>query len=648
MTPDRLPANLFVRVKNNHPVVALAASELKRYLERLTDREVEVAVDNDAAEAITLGLIGDFPELDPPDVPNPELDDAIRIETKGSQGIIAGINPRSVLIAVYRYLTELGCRWVRPGDDGAYVPRLTALANVHVDEQAAHRHRAVCIEGAVSYEHVRDMIDWIPKVGFNGYFIQFREAHTFFDRWYRQTGNPQKQSEPLSIDKAREFTAMLEDEITRRGLLYHKVGHGWTCEPFGIPALGWDKQDQTPPPEIAQYLAEVNGKRDFWKGVALDTNLCYSNPEVRRIIVDAVVDYARENPHIDYVHFWLADGTNNNCECAECVKARPSDFYVMMLNELDRRLSEAGLKTRIVFLIYVDLLWPPLEQKIENPDRFVLMFAPIVRTYSETFEVGEELPELPPFERNHLQFPKSVDANVAFLRAWQEMFDGDSFDFDYHLMWDHSNDPGHMYISRTIADDMKGLKKIGLNGYVSCQIQRIFLPTGLAMTIMGRTLWNDKTDFDLVTDDYFTGAFGPDGSACREYLERLSALFNPVYIRGEKEWVDAEQAQRLAKAPNVIQGFMPVIETNLEQGDPCHRASWFYLKHHAELVIGLARAFQAKALGKDDDARNLWESTKQLAWDKELALHPVFDTWLFAATALEAKFVPGKGDGAPS
>jgi hypothetical protein len=92
---------------------------------------------------------------------------------------------------------------------------------------------------------------------------------------------------------------------------------------------------------------------------------------------------------------------------------------------------------------------------------------------------------------------------------------------------------------------------------------------------------------------------------------------------------------------------MLTIAANLRSGDSCHRASWRYLKHHAELVLGLARAFHAKALGMDEAARKAWETTKKLAWDKEPDLHPVLDTWLFAMTALEAKFVPGKGDGAP-
>ena len=645
MSATSVPKPLAIRVLRDDSVIAFAAEELSRHLASMTG--LDAAVDNAAAEGLSLGLLVDFPGVPVPAVSNPELDDALHIDTTGGSGIIAGVNPRSVLLAVYRYLTELGCRWVRPGGDGAYVPQLEHLPDVRLSDTPSYRHRGVCIEGAVSYEHVRDMVDWLPKLGFNAYFIQFREAHTFFDRWYRHTGNPNEAGEALSIEKAREYTQMLEAEIKRRGLLYHKAGHGWTCEPFGIAGLGWEEETRSAPPEVAPYLAEVDGKRDFWKGVALNTNLCYSNPEVRRIIVDAVVAYAGEHPAIDYIHFWLGDGTNNNCECAQCVRARPSDFYVMMLNELDQRLTEAGLATRIVFLIYVDLLWPPLEQTIQNSDRFVLMFAPIVRTYSETFEAGGPLPELPPFERNRLAFPKSVEANVAFLKAWQAIFDGDSFDFDYHLMWDHSNDPGHMQIARTISADMKGLAKIGLNGYVSCQIQRIFLPTGLAMTVMGRTLWDAKADFDAVADDYFRSAFGPDGPACRDYLERLSELFDPVYIRGEKEWMDAGQAQRFARAPDMIQGFMLTVAANLESDASCHRASWRYLKHHAELVQGLARAFHAKALGMDEAAQKAWEATKQFAWDKEPDLHPVLDTWLFAMTALEAKFVPGKGDGAP-
>jgi len=618
--------------------VTFAGDELAACLQKATGRKVAVEMATEAPDssALTVGLIDDIQSVSLPAVAEPRMDDAIHIEVSGECGVIAGNNPRSVLLAVYRYLTELGFRWVRPGADGEYVPDLDVLRDVHVSETASYRHRGVCIEGAVSYENVRDMVDWIPKLGFNGYFVQFREAHTFFDRWYSHMDNPELGTSTLSTDKARKFTAGIEGEIAKRGLLYHKVGHGWTCEPFGISGLGWQKETGEPDPEVARYLAEVNGERKLWDGVALNTNLCYSNPEVRRRVNEAIADYAAEHPGIDLLHFWLADGSNNNCECPQCQEARPSDFYVRMLNELDELLTERGLPTKIVFLIYVDLLWPPEKETIRNPDRFVLMFAPIARTYSAAFRAGAELPELPPFVRNKLDFPSDVTANVSFLKAWQAQFGGDSFDFDYHLMWDHVNDPGHVAISKTIGEDMRALKDIGLNGFVSCQIQRVFLPTALPMTVMGRTLWNSSLAFDDIARDYFDYAYGEDGQACFDYLAELSNLFEPPYLRGESEGTEA-LAEKLGRIQGVSDAFQPVIERNLGLENPCHATSWEYLRHHAEIAAGLARAFGARAGANSEQARALWEDVKALAWKKEPELQRVLDVWNYAGT-IDRKF----------
>ena len=622
--------------------VSFAAEELVKYLRRATNREVVLgkSTASPGSCGLTVGLMEAIPGVSA-EVPDSRMDDAIFIDVTGDHGVIAGNNPRSVLLGVYRYLTEFGVRWVRPGADGEVIPESGVLPEVKVQERPSYRHRAVCIEGAVSLEHVCDMVDWLPKLGFNGYFVQFREAHTFFDRWYAHINHPTQAGERLSIERAREYTAKLESEIARRGLLYHKVGHGWTCEPFGISGLGWEQEAQEPSPEVKQYLAEVNGERGLWHGVALNTNLCYSNLVVREKIVEAIATYAKGHPEVDLLHFWLADGTNNHCECPGCRGIRPSDLYVRMLNELDAVLTGKGLKTRIVFLIYVDLLWPPEEERIANPDRFVLMFAPIERTYSEAFRIGGTVPELPPYERNKLQFSSNVDENVAFLKAWQAGFAGDSFDFDYHLMWDHVNDPGHIHISKTISEDMKALKEIGLDGYVSCQIQRIFFPTALAMTVMGRTLWNRDLSYEEMERDYFESAFGSDGMACRDHLALLSELFDPPFVRQERPGTP-ENVRRLEEVQSAIRAFLPVIERNRTGQDPCRAQSWEYLRHHAELTSCLARALKAKAEGARERAASLWEEVKALAWEKEPEIHRVFDAFLFAGTMVR-KFPSDRG-----
>lgn len=615
--------------RSDNPTIRYAADELARCLNAITEGKVEPEIE--------LGLMSDL-GVKAPKVADIALDDGVHIDVTDGGGVIAGINPRSVLLAVYRYLTELGCRWVRPGLDGECLPKLDKLPAVKISERPSYRHRGICIEGAVSVQHVIDMVDWMPKLGFNGYFIQFREAYTFFDRWYSREG------EHITVDQARELTAQVVAEIKKRDLLYHGVGHGWTCEPFGISGLGWDREEGELPAKITRYLAEVNGERKLWHGIALNTNLCYGNPRVRKIITDEIVRYSKAHPEIDIMHFWLADGSNNHCECERCRDTRPSDFYVQMLNELDRKLTAEGLATRIVFLIYVDLLWPPEHERIANPDRFILMFAPITRTYSEPFATDMDIPKPPPFERNRLTFPRSVAENIGFLRAWQADFNGDSFDFDYHMMWDHLRDPGYIPVAKILWQDVRGLRDLGLNGYVSCQLQRAFFPTGLPMTVMGRTLWNRDVGYDEIADDYFAAAFGPDGKLAKEYLESISFLFDPPYLRGETPKVCPENADSLAKVADVVDKFMPTIERNIaslvgpghhgpaQQCNACWAKSWFYLKHSAEICKLFAAAAEEMARDNTDAGRVLWEDTKRYVREHEADLHQVLDTSFFCST----------------
>lgn len=610
------------------PPVAFAANELARYLARVTP-----AGRAPAGGELRLGAFADFgADFRPwPAVRDAALDDAVYIETDGAAGIVAGSNPRAVLLAAYRYLTELGCRWVRPGPDGERLPPVDLAARaVRVAEAAAYRHRGICIEGAVSYEHVRDLVDWAPKVGFNTYFTQFRESYTFFERWYAHRGNPLLPPEPFSVEQARDLKARLAGEIGRRGLVFHDVGHGWTCEPLGIPGLGWEYPPPPVPPGAEQYLAEIDGRRELWHGVPLNTQLCYSNPAVRGLMVDDIAAYARAHPEVDVLHLWLGDGANNHCECAACRRARPADWYVRLLNEADARLTAEGLPARLVFLVYVDLLWPPEVERLANPDRFILMFAPITRTYSAAF-AAEPAAEsaLAPYERNRLQFPRSVADNVAYLRAWQDLFDGDSFDYDYHLMWDHYKDPGAVASAEVLHRDIRGLAALGLNGLVSCQVQRVFFPAGLAMTTMGRALWDPALDFRAIAEDHYRAAFGADGPACLAYCEELSRLFDPPYLRDEKPRRDPAAAAAYARLPEVIAAFRPVIRRNLAAADPCHARSWHYLDAHAEVCLHLAEALRRRAAGDDAAARRAWLETEQFVREREPDLHPVLDVYEF-------------------
>lgn len=614
---------------NKHETVRFAAAELRRYLAHVTGARLAVRAATTYApgkSALWVGTFDAFPRHAPTASSSHPFDDELFILTKGASGIIAGANPRSVVLAAYRYLTELGFRWVRPGKEGEVMPRrVQSAATVDVHECAAYRHRGVCIEGAVSYRHVRDMVDWLPKVGMNAYFIQFREAFTFFERWYTHEGNPHWKARPFDVERARAFTERIRGEIRKRGLVLHMVGHGWTCDPFRIEGRGWYEHKGPLPKKVVRHLAEVNGKRAFWNGIPLNTNLCYGNPRTREIVADAVVDYAAVNPDVDIIHVWLADDSNNHCECPRCTRHRPADLYVKMLNAMDEKLSHRGLPTRIAFLIYVDLLWPPRKEHIRNPDRFILMFAPITRSYSRSFASACDRPAIGPYRRNKLKFSREPGANLAFLQAWQRRFGGDSFDFDYHYMWDHYKDPGYYAMARVLHEDLCSLKEIGLGGFNSCQTQRAFFPTGLGMYVMARTLWNSDAAFDDTANEYFRAAFGARGDEVAAYMRRLSELFDPRLLRGElSEDERAEVIGRFGELEAHIAAFQPVIKRGTRLSQPTHARSWAYLRHHARICRMMVEVLANPAVAKERGSELV-----EYIRTRERELHPVLDVWLY-------------------
>ena len=619
----------------SNQTIDFACAELSRYLQLFYPQQTFPVLAEDACSDTASALfVGISPAFDQhlPAVSDRALDDGIYIHVENGAGMITGTNPRSVLIAVYRFLKELGVCWIRPGPDGELLPDTApAHCSVHVAEAAAYRHRAICIEGAISIEHANNILDWIPKASMNGYFIQFRLPYIFFDRWYSHLDNPTMAPEPISREMVFSFQRQMEDEIAKRGLLYHTVGHSWTCEPFGIEGNGWYPVEDNCDDSTREMFAMVNGKRALWDGIPLNTALCYSNPKVRQIITDAVVDYCRGNPQADYVHFWLDDGANNNCECENCQKKLPSDFYIDLLNEIDEKLTEEGIPTRIVFLLYMDLLWINRTDGLHNPDRFLMMFAPITRSYTDPY-VGSDMPqagETVPYVRNKLVFPRKVGDNLAYLQAWQRMFQGDSVDFDYHLMWDHLRDTGYYRCAEVLFTDAQNLVRIGINGYISCQLQRAAFPTGLPMEMMARALWGKHAIFEEEATNYFRQAFGKDGEAARKYLEQLSQEFVPPYVRGEWARIDPQIARQLEAAKSIVTQFLPVIEENLQTTGGNLQRSWLYLQYHSTISLMFADLLIAAAQGEIEKQTHAFEALKAYVCSIEPEVHTVFDVYFY-------------------
>ncbi len=562
-------------------VAAFAAQELKRYLQQmLPNREQE------------LHYYFSIEKSDDRET------DAFSISTDAFGGAIIGNSERAVLLGVYEYLHCMGARFLGPNSE--VIPVLSGkLPKVNCEKEASLYHRGVCIEGSSSRENVLAFIDWLPKVGYNSFFLQFTIPYTFLARWYHHENNPYVAPESYTMEDAVNDMKAFELEIAKRGLLLHKVGHGWTGAALGYETVSWDGEITPLTEEKRELLALRDGKREWYWGAPANTNLCYHKEEAMDAFVTTVVDYVRKNPQVHYLHVWLADACNNVCECEECQKTTLSDQYVMMLNELDRRLTREGLETKIIFLLYQELLWPPVKEKIKNLERFVLMFAPITRTFEKSYLIDTPLPELPEYKRNQITPPIDLAENQAFLCGWQKQFQGDSFVYDYPMGRAHYGDFGYVHISRIISQDIKKLHRLGLNGYMSCQELRVMLPNGLPNYVMGRTLFDETLSFDSLLEEYYRAAYGGDWVMVREYLEGISNLCNCDYVNAKgprRNPVVAENMKQLHR-------WCKEWEDKIQGRTSRH---WKVLVHHNKYIQLLSEALALFAAGDENGASKVW------------------------------------------
>ena len=317
--------------------------------------DVKIAYAPDREDGFRLGLMQDL-GLDISDAEEPELDDILYIDCDTDGGIIAGDNPRSVLLSVYEYLRQNGCRWLFPGVDGEYIP-MQDIAPVKYRHKPTSRYRGWCNEGAEFQASMMETIDFSPKVGNNVYMLEFRIPTAYYKTYYTHAHNTENRTpEPISDRQVLQWKRQCETEIAKRGLQFHDIGHGFTVDPFGIDsARCWEKINTDDlAPEDRECFALVGGKRGLWRDQPLSTSFCMSSVRARKRFVDYVTDYAERHSNVTYLHIWLADDYNNQCECSECVKRDPSDWYMILMNELDRALTEKGLDTRLVFIVYYD------------------------------------------------------------------------------------------------------------------------------------------------------------------------------------------------------------------------------------------------------------------------------------------------------
>lgn len=622
-----------------------AASELKSFVEAMTGDICKI-VDSDGDILLDILPEGSVKE--------PLTDDRYIINIKDGKGKISGSNERSILLGIYRYLKELGCRFVRPGKNGDVIPKRSLNGtNVQIDEAAFYPFRVECLEGAITPQMVIDTIKWLPKVGYNAFFIQFLTPYVFFKRIEPERFSGEGLTREEHINKCYEtsltMTKEIEEVIKTVGLQFHDVGHGYTFEPFGVHYLDHILTRDIPEEkraEIEPYLPLRDGERKVLNGCINWTNLCLSNKKLAEMTADWFVDFMRDKPEIDFLHIWLGDGANNHCECENCMKQSVSDMYVDMLNVIDEKFTEAEIDTKIICIQYVNTRHAPIVSRFKNPDRFILMPA-ISRDMTVPY-TNEKCPYPLPEkdERNNFIGIGDFRGTMGLFDTWKNIYpDLPVMFFDYHLYTSHLTDPSYMFASRIISEDVKQLKNVGSQGLVNCKTQRSYFPTSLPVYASGTLLVDPERDFDEIADEYFEAAYGKEAKNVKTYLETLEKLFDQKLIKTvtsvenfsdtaitkKRAWRNNPEAAKLFRQ---IEGVVDRFSANLNEyinssEDECKKHSFELLTYHSEMCKLYGKALLAGSVGNEEACDKL--VSELIAYVKENEKHylPELDVFLF-------------------
>jgi len=626
------------KITSDH-VVDFAAEELKKYLRMMMPRcgEIDIAYRPDATDGFRLGLMEDL-GLDTSEAKDTYLDDILHIDTDECGGIIAGSNPRSVLLAVYRYLTINGCRWLFPGIDGELIPS-KAIEAVKYHKMADCRYRGQCNEGAEYQPNMMEAIDFTPKIGMNIFMIEFDNPKAYYDWYYDHKNNSNRAPEPISADQVLQWKRQCEAEMSKRGLQFHDMGHGWTAQAFDIDTTGgWFAcDDSAVPEESRKYVAMMNGERKLFDGVPLNTNFCMSNPDARAKVVKSIADYAELATNVDYLHVWLADGCRNHCECDVCRQKIPTDWYIMMMNEIDAELTARKLDTRIVFICYVDTTWAPETVCINNPDRFSLLVAAISRDYTEPVDanLNTDAIAIKPYDLNKSPLPGSVNEYLAHAKRWKKNCPVPQFVYEYHFWLAQYHDLGVLDSARMIYDDVRGYYANGCQGIIEDGSQRSYFPNGFAFYTYAATLFDTSVKFEDLVEDYFSHAYGDGWKEVLNFMKRVGTLVDYKFLNGKKT-VDAKygkyynpaMAEACNQLPALVDDFSAFAEAHKNTPWRAQTVSYKLLRYYLKYLSGMAKPLSLKASGQSKQAKDAWWAFAEQFGNYELDIERWYDQFL--------------------
>ncbi len=494
---NRRPAAVIVVAKDAPKMVVFAASELQKYIEKISGAKLDISSEKPATGSVI--YIGESATTRQLGLSLKGLNsDGYKMvsgkgwlvlfgrESEPSYGMLNPLTQRwsyneqtgiskngetGSLFAVYRFLdNECGVRWFMPGDLGEVVPTAEniTVGKINISKSPEFSYRTI-------------------------FYNDFLEAGVDEALWYRRAG----------------FGATYAVPIIHSFLLLHKYF-------------------ETHP----EYFAIIDGERDLNKTCVGQGSLCLSEPGTLTAFVTEARKYFDENPGAYVFPVMPNDGWEKICECPRCQpkvdksmgpEGMFSDYLWNFVTNVATELQKTHPGKMVGCCAYEHYLKPPKSIAKLNPNVAVMIC-----------------------KSRYLYWHEKTkrDTNL-FIQDWQKHAKT-IYIWEYYLYaagYDLSLRGVPVFFPSLMAEDLKRLKGVSRGEFVEAEswlgdlgeparIHRTEMTTP-NLYITGKLYWDTKLNPQKLMDDY-----------CQRFYGAAAKPMRSFWRTAEQIWCDSHQSFR--------------------------------------------------------------------------------------------------------
>lgn len=447
--------------------------------------------------------------------------------------VITGSNANVALTGVYHLLDNAGCRFLAPAFDfykgsAEIVPAHTGVVTFagSMMSSPALKYRKLYVEEGRSHtaENLAQLVDWMPKVGFNTLVVPTNYQGHDKVKW----------------DNFRE---KITPECQKRGITIEVGGHGY--QNFLNASMEAGK--------LFEQHADWFGRDESGKRSKAENRVfCTSNADAMNYLIANFIAYVKARPEIQIYDFWPPDGAKW-CTCDTCAKlGTPSDRQAILMRQVQRRTKEARPDLKLEMIAYAAALQPPEHEKVDKD--ILVDFCPINQQFDR--EIND-----PAAAKNK----EYLDA----LLAWRKAFDGDLSIYSYFRKYAWNSLP--VIIPHYMQRNLHWYAKFPTQGVSSYSEPGDWGTYELNHYVLGQLAWNPEFDVDVLVKKFCAARYGPFAD---EAQQALLALQNVTRNTGSVKNSSLKPAAKIEADYALLKARLRVVtDSAVEAHEPAYQQS---------------------------------------------------------------------------